>query len=167
MARKAPASKSDSTLDRRRLTWVLFSLVASMTLGAWLLNQLEPNHKALAQVTSLAASYGQQFPSDVTNPDQPVRPGTWNSLTFCPVQPSLIAGDQWHTWAHFVIDAQGKVHVGTGWKQQIKLQGGSGSIIVAIADVRPITSKQIETRELLRRCLQARCRILDGNISSK
>lgn len=154
-------------LNQTRLTWVMASLVASMTIGTLFLGVLEPRQALSSEVSYLAATYNRHPAPGVISTELPIEPTMWNwvvvhrSLDDLDLQ-CLADKRGRRQQAHFGIRADGTTIIGRSWKLQRATPGQNGiiHIVVQVSDLKAgATLNQADRLVGLIRELQARCLI--------
>ncbi|MCL2330402.1 MAG: N-acetylmuramoyl-L-alanine amidase [Phycisphaerae bacterium] len=130
----------------RRMARTLVCLVASMTLGAALLDWVQPKPAHMGAYAS-----GTELTSMV-NSDAP---GIWNSIRL-DAQPTNRSAQR----AHFVVHPNGQVVRTSLWQQQ-QSAGEKGVVSIAIASdhTNQMTQAQIDTAKALAETIRDRYRI--------
>lgn len=138
----------------KRMARTLGCLVASMTVGAALLDWVQPR-----PARAPAMSTGTELMSLVQQGSG--GPGTWRSIHLDPQPPERSA-----TQSHFVINKQGQAYPTSLWRQQQSL-GNTGTVrigLMAADNSNQVTQAQWTKAAELVRAIQNECRIPNEQI---
>lgn len=132
----------------KRMARTLGCLVASMTIGAALLDWVQPK-----PAHSTASIAGTELVGLVRQ--GALAPGTWRSIQLDP-QPN----ERTSSRSHFVIGLDGQAVPTALWKQQ-RAAGDEGTVMIAVAsdNSNQVTPEQWTKADQLVRTLQNECRI--------
>jgi hypothetical protein len=146
---KSHRSQALKAMQRnKRMARTLGCLVASMTLGAALLDWAHPNNRLPAATT------GTELMSFI----QGTSPALWRSIQLDPQSP-----DDRITPSHFIISRDGRAYPTSRWQSQ-EPAGGEGIVrihLVSAEKSNEVTREQLHKAGELVRALQRECSIAD------
>jgi hypothetical protein len=165
-----------TSVDRTRLTWVLFALVAAMSVGTVVLDVLEPAKPGRTEKTTFLAAVSRTPAwANISRTSIPIDNDTWVGISIHTLShiegdyslPCLVTSGHPAPIVHFVVYEDGTVGITKAWVDQTQASRSAGKILIGIKSIpgrEDATLDQAKGLVALVKYLQSRCNIPAGKV---